>query len=97
MGAQVFSDFNQATDPKQAFEGARDDAKWEHGHGGYSGSIAEKDSFVIVGDAPTAKEAHKLGSELIDADDPRISDKWGPAGAIRVAAGGWVFFGWASS
>jgi hypothetical protein len=33
---------------------------------------------------------------LLEDDDPRVADKWGPAGCIKVAEGEYLFFGWAS-
>lgn len=33
--------------PEIAFQQARDDAFWENGHGGYTGTIAEKPGFVL--------------------------------------------------
>lgn len=36
-------------------------------------------------------------TKLIDENDPRIDDKWGPAGCIKAERNKYVFFGWASS
>ena len=35
--------------------------------------------------------------KLVDDGDPRIAEKWGPAGAIKLEEGKWLFFGTASS
>jgi hypothetical protein len=35
-----------------AFRAARDEALYEHGHGGYSGTIAEKHSFEVIDPHP---------------------------------------------
>lgn len=41
-------------------------------------------------------DAVSLGDRLIGAEDERIDDKGGPAGAIELDTGGFYFFGWAS-
>lgn len=44
--------------------------------------------------------ARATADRLIESQDERVDDKWGPAGAIRVKDeknDGWWFFGWASS
>lgn len=155
MGANTFIHIAEGRTADEAFDRARDDARYEHGHGGYSGSIAEKDRFVMIDDDGRAIKAlatraikrerraikayremghrarydvahHRamlkqyqavkraarvrmtpvqIADALIDLDDPRVDDKWGPAGCInmtprRKAAGSvkrFLFFGWASS
>jgi hypothetical protein len=46
MGAQDFRSIGKGRSAKEAFGAARDQASWQYGHGGYTGSIAEKDGFV---------------------------------------------------
>lgn len=48
MGAYDFTAFAKGKDAASAFRGAVDDAKHQHGHGGYTGTIAEKHSFVLI-------------------------------------------------
>lgn len=48
MGAQFDSKIAVGKTPAEAFRSAVDSARWEHGHGGYSGTIAEKHEFVSV-------------------------------------------------
>lgn len=48
MGAYTFCDVVVGDDMASAFDRAVEQAKWEHGRGGYSGTIAEKDSFTKV-------------------------------------------------
>lgn len=83
---------------KASFTRAVRDAKHEHGHGGYTGTLAEKNEVREMGGAATWKEAFSVADSFIEKGDPRIDDKWGPAGAIFVeeGGGGFVFFGWAS-
>lgn len=81
----------------EAYRQAVDQAHYDHGHSGYSGTIAECDGWVVIQDqAMSMEEAIALGNKLIEDSDPRIDDKWGPAGAIPLEDGGWYFFGWAS-
>lgn len=85
MGGTTFDHYAAGADVATAFRAARDEAAYEHGHGGYSGTIAEKPDYVIITNTPLLEvEANGLIDRLIDNDDPRIRDKWGPAGAIPV-------------
>lgn len=98
MGASTFMNFSEQKTAMDAFKTLRDQAAWESGHGGYTGTIAEKSEFIMVGPVvETVEEAREVAKALIDSDDKRISDKWGPAGCIDVRGGGFLFFGWASS
>jgi len=42
-------------------------------------------------------QKYGIAGALMDLGDPRIDDKWGPAGCIELEKGRWLFFGWASS
>lgn len=85
MGAITFEQYADGADPDAAFDAAREAAQFEHGHGPYSGSLAEKNGYIIITAAPMDLErAQRIAAELIDRADPRIDDKWGPAGAIAV-------------
>ncbi|MGW0897667.1 hypothetical protein ACWD0G_11830 [Streptomyces goshikiensis] len=101
MGAITFFEIVIGDDVDKAFNQIRDEALREHGHGGCSGSIAEKDDYVVIDDVRRS-QAHAIGQamELISANDPRIDDKWGPAGALPLttptAQNAWLFFGWAN-
>jgi hypothetical protein len=100
MGATNFTTTVEVkTDVKTAFHDAKESAAWENGHGGYTGTIAEKGSFINMGTAADIDSAYKKAQDFMDADDARISDKWGPAGAITFPHKGKnyvIFFGWAS-
>jgi hypothetical protein len=99
MGACDFYNFAKGETAKEAFNSVVDRARYEYGHGGYTGTIAEKSSFVKVGKVKTENEASKLAMQMMDDDDDRrVSDKWGPAGCIEVEEPhGYLFFGMASS
>lgn len=45
MGGSEFFTQGEGKTPEAAFNAARDEAAWEHGHGGYTGTIAEKGWF----------------------------------------------------
>ena len=96
MGACDFFDVGEGSTAKEAFHKLLEHALYTEGHGGYSGTIAEKYEFVMI-DLPNGKEAYDYAEELMDEDDPRISDKWGPAGCIKMEKGKYLFFGMASS
>jgi hypothetical protein len=95
MGAVVFYNEVIGKSAKEAFENARENALYANGHGGYTGTIGEKNSFVMI-DFPKGKEPYQYADELIDAGDSRIEDKWGPAGCFKLAKNKFYFFGWAS-
>jgi len=105
MGAEVFEKFVRGTDAQTCFDSAVSEAQWEHGHMGYTGTIAEKTSFVMIEDEkPLSRgEARRLAEDLIASGDERIDDKWGPAGCIacydkeKKEIIGFVFLGWASA
>jgi len=96
MGANPFIVGARGETAQAAFSRAVEDALYEYGHGGYTGSIAEKDGFVKI-EFPDGAEPELEANRLIDEDDERISDKWGPAGCFALGDDRYVFFGWASS
>lgn len=85
MGAEQFEEYGIGKTPKEAFQYAHGQACHEYGHGGYTGSLAEKGSFVEI---PVPKEwadrPYDYAQHLMDIDDKRIRDKWGPAGCILI-------------
>ena len=110
MGAQSFMvNIAGVSTLREAFQQAVSAAQWEHGHGGYTGSIAEKDDVreVFPPQADwTVTQKTKWASDLLDevgtSDDLQwindwINDKWGPAAALRLGPDSWLFFGCASS
>jgi len=96
MGAEAFTVTASGKTAKAAFKAAQSQALYDHGHSGYTGSIAEKSEFVMI-PAPPGAGALEYAEKLIDDSDERIVDKWGPAGCIDLGDGKWLFFGWASS
>lgn len=103
MGAETFTQFGRGATLDAAFRDAVKEAQYQHGHGGYTGTLAEKSECVEI-PPPVESQADAVARAyaLLEADDDRISDKWGPAGAVRVLSDAhgqqlWLFFGWASS
>lgn len=102
MGADVFYEVYPGKNANEAFASAVHDAKYDHGHAGYTGSIAEKDDFVMVSKQvfDSRSDAADYANKLIEEGDPRIDDKWGPAGCVSFKQNDkimYMFFGWASS
>lgn len=96
MGAQQFVTKAKGKTAKDAFNQAVSDAQYEYGHGGYTGTIAEKHDFVMI-TVPSDEKPDEYAWKLIEAYDSRIDDKWGPAGCIDCGDGTFLFFGSASS
>lgn len=98
MGAQTFQVVKEGETAKEAFKSAVESCRDNYGYGGYTGTIAEKDKFVMVCSDPlTLDAAWEKIEEILDADSHKVCDKWGPAGCIPLDDGRWLFFGWASS
>jgi hypothetical protein len=95
MGATTFFTVAKGKTAKEAFSDAVYEARYQHGHGGYTGTIAEKSRFVMI-TLPEGENPVEYADRLIDMDDPRISDKWGDAGCIPMGDDKYLFFGWAS-
>lgn len=95
MGTIDFDIISKAKGAKSAFNKAVKEARKIHGTGGYSGTIAEKSSFVMI-PVPEGENPRKYANKLLDKEDPRIENKWGPAGCVKIADGEFLFFGFAS-
>ncbi|AEJ38747.1 hypothetical protein TPY_0548 [Sulfobacillus acidophilus TPY] len=104
MGARPFFAYAEASDVQEAFRAAVAEAQWLYGHSGDTGTIAEKDAVrVVTPPRPMTDDETCVWAETLlneGPDDPQldwIEDKWAPAAAVRLNAGGWLFFGWAAS
>lgn len=96
MGASDFMVTARGSTAREAFEYAVRRALYEHGHGGYTGSIAEKYDFVMF-DVPEGQAPRDYANKLIADSKSVIDDKWGPAGCVKLSEEEFLFFGWASS
>ena len=93
MGAEYFEIKVKGATAREAYRSAVEQAIWDWGHQGYSGTIKETDGF---------KEFNLNGKTVEDRireidQSGAIDDKWGPCGCIKVDGDAYVFFGWASS
>lgn len=68
MGATTFSQHGLGKTPEAAFRAAQEHAAYMHGHGGYTGTLAEKGSYVLFKLPPrcTADKVIKLIHEMED-------------------------------
>jgi len=105
MGGEYFEHIAMGKTADEAFDAAVESAQHDYGHAGYTGTIAEKDEFVMVRDASAATQddAKAFADKLMDDRDPRVDDKWGPAGCIKIGEPdesgqqAFLFFGVANS
>jgi len=93
MGASEFFTRARGKTAAEAFRSAVQQARYEHGNGGYTGTIAEKSEFQEV--------KPKAGESVMECvnrhmDIGTFDDKWGPAGCVKIDDGEWYFFGFAS-
>lgn len=94
MGAEVFFDEVSGETAKEAFNEAVRQARYNFGHAGYTGTIAEKDDFVVL-PCIEGKTPIQSANEYLEKRDKRVTDKWGPAGCVKTETG-FLFFGYAS-
>jgi hypothetical protein len=103
MGANEFTCRATGKTANDAFAAAKEEARYESGHGGYSGTVAEKSSFKMAhlraGETPS-----QAVDRYLEDGDSFVQDKWGPAGCLEVGPDPkepgkkvYVFFGFASS
>lgn len=108
MGADPYATYAYHEDLKTAFWSAVEECLYANGHGGYTGTLAEKDAVTDLGVvADNESEAMEWAEDLMGSDwsgrtdipgyDKYQHDKWGPANAIKIKTGGWVLFGLCSS
>jgi hypothetical protein len=85
MGAQDFANEYRGTATiEEAYATLVDQALWDHGHAGYTGTIGESRGFVLdpgVKAPMTSEDAYKRAHDWEREDGP---EKWGPAWAIPL-------------
>lgn len=101
MGAEYFENYSWNPDPQKAFNERVDQAAWDYGHSGYTGTIAEKNRFETVSATPM-EEGAALEQWAYKYCEEHNHDKWGPAWHVPVCDKegkiiGHFFFGYASS
>ena len=95
MGATTFMIEMTGSNAHEAFNKAHQQACYDHGHSGYTGTVAEKNQYTMI-NLPKDQNPEDFADYLLDTDDDRVSDKWGPAGCIKTEGDRYLFFGWAS-
>ena len=86
MGTVTFEVLAFGKTADDAFRNALEDATHMHGHGGYTGTIAEKPSVEVIPKREhKGKQKRHYAHQLIEDRDERIRHKWGPAGAINCS------------
>jgi len=97
MGAMDFTHDATGTTAKDAFESAVSDAGHEYGHGGYTGTIAEKHEFKMV-PVPEGQTPEQVIEECMNFENDHFcQDKWGAAACVQTGPNSFTFFGCASS
>jgi hypothetical protein len=98
MEAATFFTISHGKTPEEAFTKAKEKAESTYGDDGGTGTIAEKKCFKVI-PLPKGEDPEFYAERLIEKDDPRIGDIWGPAGCIafskNVEPNAYLFFGWA--
>jgi hypothetical protein len=89
MGAQDFAnEYRGKATIEEAYDELRERALYEHGHSGYTGTIAETNGFILdpgVKEPMTSEDAYKRAHDwdrAMNGED--FPHKWGPAWAIPL-------------
>jgi len=102
MGAAEFYDVGGGASVSEAFNSLVEDARYEYGHGGYTGTIAEKTDYKSASSQvfDSYDAAYEFANKKMDELDHWCNDKWGPAAYVsfKDSKGNkkYLFFGWAS-
>jgi hypothetical protein len=97
MGATTFITKAKGKTAEKAFKKTVKEHTLDYGRNGYTGTIAEKSEFVMIDEyVPNDMiSAEEFATKLMYDCDPRVDDKWGPAGCIPLGDKEFLFFGWA--
>jgi hypothetical protein len=98
MGASQFGEYGYGRTASEAFTAAREQAAWEYGHGGYTGSLAEKPGAVLLPELParwTTQTVEQLISEAeFGASYKAANGQWktrkGSAEKAQQKLDGWL-------
>ena len=88
MGAEWFEVVAYGDIPEEAFVDAVDQARYDYGHRGYTGTIAEKSDYTLVKKSED-EEAYDFSERTGIGDD-----KWGPCCCAKIGDKKYLFFGW---
>jgi hypothetical protein len=105
MGGRTFEKIRTVSYKGQTvdelFWSSVEQAQWDHGHAGYTGTIGEKDDYVMRNEG---KPVPKHFLNVFMGEDMGMNDKWGPAFCVPVCKSmedqeiyAYAFYGIASS
>lgn len=112
MGAEEFDIIKKGKSAKEAFEIAIEEAKYLYGNDGYTGTIAEKNSFILIQMPKEIKDHMDFLSKCWNFEDEGteekyieiykkacniLNDKWGPCLCFDLGNDFYLFAGLASS
>lgn len=103
MGASEFFNSGTGSSVREVFNNLVSEARYENGHGGYTGTIAEKHDYKSASSEvfESYDAAYDFASEKMSDDNHWCQDKWGPAAYLsfknKKGELSYLFFGWASS
>ena len=83
MGTRDFMATAMGKTAQEAFENAVETARHEYGNRGYTGTIAEKDEFIMV-TVPKGNDPYQYAQNILNNEQHTVSDKYGPAGCILL-------------
>lgn len=98
MGSESGIDQEYGSDLNDAYRNLVETAQWEHGHGGYTGTIAESSGVhLLQTESLSRDDAFELAEKLFEEGHPEL-EKWGPALAIPLIVKSdqlpsWLFLG----
>ena len=78
---------------EERFHQLVEDCLYTYGHGGYTGTFAEKDSVQVIAPLNGSPEWTQERARLHCQDN---NDKWGPAYAYWLGGDRWYIGGWCS-
>lgn len=82
MGGESFINTAWGKTAEEAFRKVVQQAQYDYGHAGYTGTIAEKVTFVMI-PLPEHKDPIDFANDMINNDE-RVGDKWGDAGCTEI-------------
>jgi hypothetical protein len=65
MGAETFEERGEGKSAQEVFDKLVEEAAYDHGHGGYTGTIAEKSEFVVIS-APNESVRKELHAKAVE-------------------------------
>lgn len=74
MGSSTYVVTGRGKDVNDAFRSAIEQARWQEGHSGYSGTIAEK-SDVVLFEVPKGMTPGQVAQWSLDSEPYRLSDE----------------------